>query len=458
MRKLLYISGGVAVALAATVFIAASRHQPAIEPNTFVGPVSVGGLLPAQARERVLHWWDQERHKELKLVMPGGREQYAASAADLGVELDETLLREMRTLNFWETLQVSVFGKTGRRDIQPRFVLKDAPLESLRDFVEERVDGPTPAKVFFRNGTFERQPETPGLTLDEQKLPEAILTALANGSAEMPIAEAPKRVSDEALAAIAEVVSDFSTTFSEGKVARSDNIRLASRLIDGIVLAPGEQFSFNNVVGRRTAQAGFKVAGVYRNGRKEVDLGGGICQVSSTLYNAALLANLKIVKKQNHSMPVPYLPIGRDAAVDYNSIDLIFENSTPKPIALSAHLERGKVTFRILGQKEPGLEVKIVTSGASSWGTGEKIVQDPSLPAGTRKVIDSGSAGHAVNAFRVIYKNGAEVARESLGKSHYRGSPRLVAVGTRPAANAEGGVPVQTSGTDPDSGDVLNGG
>jgi vancomycin resistance protein YoaR len=283
----------------------------------------------------------------------------------------------------------------------------------------------------FRYGAIERTPEVAGFRLDASRVFDATLIAFRDQApVELPLKLDEKKVPDEVLSKITDVVSEFSTRFSEGKASRSTNIRLAARKIDGLVLAPGESFSFNGVVGKRTREAGFKEAGVYKDGKHDIDIGGGICQVSTTLYNAVLFANLKVTKRQNHSMPVPYVPIGRDAAVDYNRIDLGFTNTLDIPVAINAHVETGKITFRVLGQKDPSLAVKIESSDRRSWAVGEKIQRDPSLPEGKRRVIEKGSGGHSINTFRVVYRDGKELKREPLGRSHYRGGVRIVAVGT----------------------------
>src|SRR5690606_22412178 len=121
-------------------------------------------------------------------------------------------------------------------------------------------------------------------------------------------------------------------------------------------------------------------------------------------------------------------------------------------IAISSTYENGKITFRVLGQKTPGKEVKIVTSGYSSWGNGAKTVVDRSLAPGTSRVIEKGSAGRAIMTYRVVYENGVEVRRDSLGRSIYRGSPRITAVNNAPKPSS---APKPTGG-EPSSSPVSN--
>jgi len=181
-------------------------------------------------------------------------------------------------------------------------------------------------------------------------------------------------------------------------------------------------------VGQRTKKAGFQLAGVYKQGKHDVGIGGGICQVSTTLYNACLLANLQIKQRSNHSMPVAYVPLGRDATVDYGSLDLIVENSTKGPIAVNSEYKPGRLTFRILGKREPGLVVKIVAGKPRAWERGSRIVADPTLKPGQHKVVDKGSRGHEVVTTRLVIKNGVVIKRERLGRSYYTGGEKIIAV------------------------------
>lgn len=420
----------------------AAQYEPKAPPGTKIGEIPIEGMSPDQAAYRLREWWEQEKSRTVQLKLPDGS-TYEDTASRLGLAIDDqATVAQVDFESLWDTMRRTVSGTSER----PRFdlVFKNATVETkpIEAFIQSHVPEREPARVTFRNGSIQRKPEVAGFKLDKSKLFDAALASFKDQSpAAMPIVVDQKKVPDEDLEKITEVVSEFSTRFSEGKATRSSNIRLAARKIDGIVLAPGESFSFNKVVGKRTREAGFKEAGVYKDGKHDIDLGGGICQVSTTLYNAALFANLKIDRRQNHSMPVPYVPLGRDAAVDYGSIDLGFRNNLDIPIAVNATVETGRITFRILGMKDPSLAVKIESSDRRSWAVGEKIQPDPSLPEGKRRVIEKGSGGHSINTYRVVYKDGVEVKREALGRSHYRGGVRIVAVGTSKPLDAESDDP-----------------
>ena len=226
-----------------------------------------------------------------------------------------------------------------------------------------------------------------------------------------------------------DLVAEYTTRFPTSNRPRCANIKLASSKLNGVLVMPGERLSFNGTVGERTLRGGFQLAGVYKQGKHDVGVGGGICQVSTTLYNASLFANLRIRQRSNHSLPVAYVPLGRDATVDYGSLDLVVENTTKAPIAVVNTYVPGRLTFRILGRKDPGLTVKIVQEGQRSWDMPVETHLDRSLPVGARRIVEPGSRGHAVQTFRLVYENGKLVRRQSLGRSTYGGGTEVVAVG-----------------------------
>ena len=152
--------------------------------------------------------------------------------------------------------------------------------------------------------------------------------------------------------AFPDLISEFSTKYSQSQKDRTTNLRLAAEKINGTVLMPGEVFSYNTVVGKRTIDAGYKEAKIYVNGEVVDGLGGGICQVSTTLYNAILYANLEIVERRNHQFVPSYAGAGLDATVVYGSIDFQFKNTRSYPIKIQCSVDKGICNFQIYGLKE----------------------------------------------------------------------------------------------------------
>lgn len=451
MKKFLIGALVVVVGSGVSLTVVAARYVSTIRPNSQIGMVPVGGLTKEEAAKKLRIWWESQRTNELTLVCDKVQKPLPKmTPGKLGITLDdEASVAQCEMRDFWNSAQDTVTGG-GKYDTQKlslKFKSATANVEALKKMVKEAIGDLRPARVTFEGGMINRQPEVTQFQLDTEKLPEAVVAALENdGKVELPITEAPKRIPDEELAKITDVVSEYSTRFPAYQTSRNTNIRLASAALNGQVLMPGDKLSFNGTVGRRTVQGGYRLAPVLKNGTHDTGIGGGICQVSTTMYNASLLADLKIVTRNNHSIPSVYVPVGRDATVDYGTLDLVIENNMKTPIAVVSTFESGKLTFRILGQKDTTKVVKITTSGHSSWGNGVKTVIDRSLPPGKTKIVERGSSGHAITTYRIVYENGVEVRRDTLNHSVYRGSPRIIATNpARPASVA----PAAPAGTPP---------
>lgn len=238
------------------------------------------------------------------------------------------------------------------------------------------------------------------------------------------------KTSDIGIEAFPNLLSSYSTSFASSSSNRATNVSLATNKINGKVLMPGEVFSFNNTVGKRTPQAGFKVAGVYMNGQVATDYGGGICQVSSTLYNAVLRANLEIVDRSNHMFEVGYVPIGTDATVSWGAPDFKFKNSRSYPIKIVTSSSNRKCVVKFYGLKESEeYDIEIVSYRTGSVPYRTTYTTDSSLAAGQQKVIQRGSNGAKSVAYRIRKKNGQVISKELLSKDTYDPHNQIIAVG-----------------------------
>lgn len=225
------------------------------------------------------------------------------------------------------------------------------------------------------------------------------------------------------------LLAAYSTIFDPGKISRAYNIRVAAKAFDEQIILPGHEVSFNEVVGPRSSEAGYKNAPVIVDNEIVDGLGGGVCQVSTTLYNCVLLTGLEIVERYNHSLPVSYIPIGRDATVVYDSLDFKFRNSTDSCIFIKSFVAGGAIGFKLYGNTACKRDVKVNT-----WVTQEiepEVVyeNDPNLPIGEQVVKQGGAKGFRVSAERIISRNGVEEKRERLPSSEYRPVTKIIAVG-----------------------------
>lgn len=269
-----------------------------------------------------------------------------------------------------------------------------------------------------------------------------------NCSIPLKIIPANVKISDLGKEAFPDLLATYSTTYSTRNVNRSTNIRLSSQKIDGTVIMPGETFSYNTIVGQRTAAAGYKTAAVYSAGKVTEGIGGGICQVSSTLYNSALLSNLEIVERYNHYFNPGYVPAGRDATVSWGGPDFKFKNNRDYPIKIVCSGTNGKVQVDIYGLKKENdytVEIQSYITRYIGYRTVEE--KDPSLYVGQTKVIENGSSGCQAVCYRILKQNGNVVSKTLLSNDIYSPHNKIVAVGTKPVPAAPAPTPPTPSVT-----------
>ncbi len=220
---------------------------------------------------------------------------------------------------------------------------------------------------------------------------------------------------------------------------RKTNIVLSSSEMNELVLKPGEVFSFNTVVGERTAEKGYKTARAYYLGKVIDGIGGGICQVSSTLYNAALYAGLEIVERRNHTFTVGYVPRGRDATVSYGDPDFKFRNSTNWPLKILTSVSKSnRLNITLIGTNEfPGRTIEIETKTIEEKDFKVVRINDPTLPEGETRIKQEGKKGYTVDTFKITRQDGKIVSRVKLHRSIYKPMEEQVLVGTKkPAPDA----------------------
>lgn len=223
--------------------------------------------------------------------------------------------------------------------------------EELQEVVEEMAARyqKVPVEPTVDKITGEIIPEQDGIIVDIESMVNEALAAEKNAKLDLKIIKIHAHYSADDLRRANKIIGNYHT-FVYGSYARFNNISLASKAINNTVVWPGEIFSFNSTVGPRTLERGYMPAPVIMMGSMDMDYGGGVCQVSSTLYNAVLKADLKIVERHMHSKTIHYVPEGMDATVDYGSLDLKFMNNTLSPIIIKSGIKGGKLIVEIWGE------------------------------------------------------------------------------------------------------------
>ena len=251
-----------------------------------------------------------------------------------------------------------------------------------------------------------------------------------------------KTTRDIGTEAFPDLLSSFSTKYDITLKNRTTNLELASNKINGYVLLPGEEFSYNKVVGERTIAAGYKEAAMYSGGEVVDGLGGGICQISSTLYNVVVKANLDITKRSNHQFVTSYVDAGKDATVVYGSIDFKIVNTRKNPIKIMSTVKNGIVEMKIFGVKEDvEYDIEIETETLTYIPYSVKYIEDPTLAVGVEKVKQYGAQGRKTKAYKVCRLNGVVVSKTLLSTDTYSPMNKIIRRGTKGATTVKSTAP-----------------
>lgn len=300
--------------------------------------------------------------------------------------------------------------------------------------------------AYYTKDPFQIYPEVDGVDFNVDEAKEQIKEVKDEYTIKLTISKPNVTVDEIGTEAFPDRLSIFTTRYDASNYNRTTNLRLASDKINGKVLMPGELFSYNKVVGERTIAAGYKEAAIYAGGRVVDGLGGGICQISSTLYNAALLANLEIVDRSNHSFVTSYLGAGRDATVVYGAIDFQFKNTRKYPIRIVSSVQSGIATMEIFGIKEDEeYDISFDTRTIATIPYSTEYVEDSSLGEGEEEVEQRGHNGIQTETYITKSLNGNVVSRELLSKDTYSAMKQIIRRGTTAAAPTPAPEPAPTT-------------
>lgn len=292
-----------------------------------------------------------------------------------------------------------------------------------------------PANATLDGETFEITPHVTGVSFDLPLAQERYSAAGEDESFSIPLILTEPEITTEIMEAslFADVLGEGKSTVS-GSSGRKANVKLAGELCDGTILLPGEEFAYWSMIAPCTKEQGFQEAPTYLNGQTVPGVGGGVCQMSSTIYTACLYANLEIMERRNHTYAVGYLPEGSDAMVSEGSSDFRFRNNTQWPIKLVITMENSKLTVQILGTKTDDTYVKMEFNNLSSnpYETVYKI--DDSVPVGTTKVSVTGYTGYKNETYRCVYAgDGTLISRTLESKNSYARRDKIVLINSADA-------------------------
>ncbi|MFZ5351607.1 MAG: VanW family protein [Bacillota bacterium] len=422
-----------------------------ILPNISIENIDVGRLTREEAEQKVKSAVESSLDS-LQLTLKFQDRQWKLGYKEIGYSYDisktiDDAHKIGRQGNFINRIVTVINSRYTEHKLALDFTYDD---KAVREFVDKLGTGidqeVVDATIKYEKPNFIVSEDKQGRILDRQKAVELIKQELDNrrsSSIELPVEIKEPAVKKEVLDNIKDVLGQFSTKFNSADVDRTHNIKIATSSASHVLLYPGEIYSVNKVVGPRLEEFGFKEAKVIINNELVPGIGGGVCQVSSTLYNAALLSNLKIIERRNHTLPLSYIAIGRDATISGDYIDLKFENSTPYPVYVYGEVSGSWVTFSIFGRNDyPERKVKIEVVTISTTEPVITVIEDPTLPEGTEIEEKKAFTGYVVKSYRVITENGSVIFKEPLFTDNYNVVDGVKRVGTMKVENdSTGGVP-----------------
>ncbi|ADL49907.1 VanW family protein [Clostridium cellulovorans] len=279
--------------------------------------------------------------------------------------------------------------------------------------------------------------EENGYRVDTKKLKEDLLDSLKNIKSEEVFIEAKvdvikPTITKENLKIIDTKISSFSSNYSINAEGRATNIEIATESLNGQVVMPGDEFSFNKIIGETTAEKGYKPATVIVENELKEEIGGGICQVSTTLYNSIIQLNIKSTERRNHTLTVAYVPVGTDAAVSYGYMDYRFKNTLKYPLYIEGIANEGILTFNIYSNSkavQTDTSYRLRSEVIETMQPKVETVEDEKLEVGEKKELQAGLTGYKSVTYLEKVVNGAVVSKEVISKDIYSPTVTKIAIG-----------------------------
>lgn len=308
-------------------------------------------------------------------------------------------------------------------DIKTKNVVpKDINIEEIYNEVHKEAQN-----AYYEKQPFKVYAEVKGVSFDRENACNLLQTDQDEYIIDLIYSYPEITVNDLDINIFKDTLSYFTTKYDMSMTDRSTNLELAASKINGTILSPGEEFSYNTIVGARTIESGYKEAKVYSNGQVVDGIGGGICQISSTLYNAVVYANLDVTQRYNHQFVTSYVPAGRDATVVYGVKDLKFVNNRSFPIKIEIKVSNGIVTCSIYGIKEDienSVDFDIETISVTEPPV--RYEYDNSISFGKEEVKQYGSNGKVVNVYKIVKSNGSVISKTLISQDTYNALEKII--------------------------------
>ncbi len=473
MKKVVWIKE-IAAAAFGMVLLAAMPPMiswaQTLPEGVYVGNQSLGGMTEEEARAKVQEYVDGLAGQTIILDVDGT--EIETTAGELGFHWANTDAVQVVSDRFQYGSLVQQY--MAQADVKQAPVEVDVQTQVddqlVTAFVNDRCRdltvAPRDASIIRENGAFQVTPSVTGRIVDIGATEEAMNQAMTAENLEEPlkitavVAVQEPAVKTEDLETIQDVLGTFTTDFSSSGSARSTNLAVGAAKINGRVVMPGQTLSGYECLQPFTRENGYKSAAAYENGQVVDSIGGGVCQIATTLYNTALQAELEITQRQNHSMIVTYVKPSMDAAIAGTYKDIKITNNYSTPIYVEGYTENKKLTFTIYGKetRPANRTVEYVSETLGTTSPGEpQLIVDNSLAPGARVRVQSSHTGLRSRLWKVVTVDGVETERTLLHTDSYNASKAIYRVGPTPVAAPVETAPAPTDAVQPTEPQVIEG-
>ena len=410
-----------------------------IYPGVTIGNIPVGGLSTAEAQSAIRAAFEDQTINS-NITIKYEDQTWAIKPQEIEITINaEELAKKAHSLGrdgtLLSVLQDRYLIITNGYNVPFTQNYNPDKLSAILTTIAKTINySPQNALLTYKENNIQIAPETWGqqvnLTLSLGDITNKLKSRLSFTS-ELMVEKISPTIKATDFSEIDCLLAAYSTQFDPNNKNRYQNVALAANKINNQLVHPNEVFSFNKTVGLRLQEYGYKEAPVLVDGKVLLDWGGGVCQVSTTLYNASLLADMDIQERTSHFQPPSYVPLGQDAAVADNLLDFKFKNNSRANIYITSEVSNNQITILIFGKKQAKpAEITIETS-AKTLAYETIIKQDNSLPVGKEIVQSAGQRGFEVVTYRVKSTNGKEISRETLSSDEFKPENRVIRIGPK---------------------------
>lgn len=449
MKKKLLITGIISFIVIITgisaffynVYSVDSGHMNVIYPGVSIENIDVSGKTAEEAK-KILTEKYQNLVENKKIIVTAYNNTYTTTYGKLGAKYDinkavDEAFSYGKNLNF--LYKYKLIKNSEQKSYKLNFTYNTKPIDEIISIIKKDINkNAVNGKLKKQGNSFIITPDSDGCKLNETQLKADIINSINNKptgdtTIQAKIDAVKANATKEKLTGVNTLISTYNLDYASiSSPGRCTNIQLATKAINGICLMPGESFSFNNTVGERTAAKGYQSAPVDIGNKSGMGLGGGICQVSTTLYNAVLLSGVKATTRNHHSIPSVYVPLGYDATVDWGTLDYAFKNILAFPMYIEGSSDNGHITFNIYSDKSLlSKQYKLENEIYQEMQPTTVYVDDPTLPAGTTQVDQNSYVGHKVKVYLETYQNGTMIAKDMITNDTYSAINQIIKRGTK---------------------------